>query len=126
MNTATATAQRKAKDTQRGLSLLAQIKCNIEWDGRTLEDAEAISMSINGCALEAITIEQAYAVLREIHRTSKPVEVEPHDGYCMTCERPSSLRQCMDCREGRGRLQAASSINRLMTARGARLAKQRA
>ena len=101
MITATATEQTKAKDTQSGQSTLAQIKCNIEWDGRTLEDAEAISMSINGCALEAITLEQAYAVLREIARTSKPVEAQPHDGYCMTCERPSSLRQCMDCREGR-------------------------
>ena len=96
MNTATAQTQTKAS-----ASLLAQIKCNIEWDGRTLADAEAISMSINGCALEAITTEQAYSMLREIHATSKPSEVEPHDGYCMTCERPSSLRQCMDCREGR-------------------------
>ena len=96
MNTATAKTQTKAS-----ASLLAQIKINIEWDGRTLEDAEAISMSINGCALEAVTTDQAYAVLREIARTSKPREVEPHDGYCMTCERPSNLRQCMDCREGR-------------------------
>ena len=96
MITATAQTQQKANT-----SLLAQIKCNIEWDGRTLEDAEAISMSINGCPLESVTTEQAYAVLREIHRTSKPAEVEPHDGYCMTCEHPSSLRQCMDCREGR-------------------------
>ena len=101
MITATATEQTKATDTRSGQSLLPQIRCNIEWDGRTMADAEAISMSINGCALEAITIEQAYAVLREIHRTSKPVEVQEHDGYCMTCERPSSLRQCMDCREGR-------------------------
>jgi hypothetical protein len=100
MNTATATEQTKAKDTQSGQSTLAQIKCNIEWDGRTIADAEAISMSINGCALEAVTLEQAYAVLREIARTSKPVEVQPHDGYCMTCGRSSSLRQCMNCREG--------------------------
>lgn len=96
MNTATVKTEQKAS-----ASLLAQIKTNIEWDGRTLEDAEAISTALNGCALEGITIEQAYLMLREIHRTSKPVEVEPHDGYCMTCERPSSLRQCMDCREGR-------------------------
>ena len=96
MNTATAQTQTKAS-----ASLLAQIKTNVEWDGRTLEDAEALSMSINGCALEAITTEQAYAVLKEIARTSTPVEVQEHDGYCMTCERPSSLRQCMDCREGR-------------------------
>ncbi len=96
MNTATAQTQTKAS-----ASLLAQIKTNVEWDGRKLEDAEAISMLINGCALEAVTTEQAYAVLREIARTSKPVEDEPHDGYCITCERPSSLRQCMDCREGR-------------------------
>ena len=95
MNTATVQTQQRAS-----ASLLAQIKTNIEWDGRTLEDAEALSMSINGCALEAITTEQAYAVLREIHATSKPVEDEPHDGYCMTCERPSSLRQCMRCRDG--------------------------
>jgi hypothetical protein len=87
MNTATAQTKTKAS-----ASLLAQIKTNIEWDGRTLGEAEAISMSINGCALEAVTTDQAYAVLREIHRTSKSVEVEPHDGYCMTCERPSSLR----------------------------------
>ena len=96
MNTATAQTQQRAS-----ASLLAQIKTNIEWDGRTLEDAEAISQTINGRALEAVTTEQAYAVLREIARTSKPAEIEPHDGYCMTCERPSSLRQCMDCREGR-------------------------
>ena len=96
MSTATAQTQQRAS-----ASLLAQIKTNIEWDGRMLEDAEAISMSINGCALEAVTTDQAYAVLREIARTSKPVEDEPHDGHCMTCERPSSLRQCMDCREGR-------------------------
>jgi hypothetical protein len=96
MNTATAQAQQRAS-----ASLLAQVKTNIKWDGRTLEDAEAISMAVNGCALEEVTTEQAYAVLREIARTSKPVEAEPHDGYCMTCERPSSLRQCMDCREGR-------------------------
>ncbi len=101
MNTATAQTQQRAKDTLTGRSLLAQIKGNIEWDGRTLEDAEAISMALNGCALEEITIEQAYGMLREIHRTSKPIEVQEHDGYCMTCERPSSLRQCMDCREGR-------------------------
>lgn len=101
MITATATEQTKAKDTQRGQSTLAQIKGNIEWDGRTLEDAEAISVSINGCALEAVTLEQANAVLREIARTSKPVEIQPHDGHCMTCDRSSSLRQCMDCREGR-------------------------
>jgi hypothetical protein len=101
MQTATAQAETKAKDSLTGRSLLAQIKGNIEWDGRTLEDAEAISTALNGCALEAVTLEQAYAVLREIARTSKPVEVEPHDGYCLTCERPSSLRQCMDCREGR-------------------------
>jgi hypothetical protein len=81
--------------------MLAQIKCNVEWDGRTMADAEAISTALSGCALEAVTIEQANAMLREIHRTSKPVEVEQHDGYCMTCERPSSLRQCMECREGR-------------------------
>ena len=96
MNTATAKTQTKAS-----ASLLAQIKCNIEFDGRTLEDAEAICARLHGCALADITTEQAYAVLREIHATSKPVEDEPHDGYCMTCERPSSLRQCMDCREGR-------------------------
>ena len=96
MNTATVQTQQRAS-----ASLLAQIKCNIEWDGRTLEDAEAISMSINSCALAEITTDQAYAMLREIHATSKPREVEPHDGYCMTCDRPSSLRQCMDCREGR-------------------------
>ena len=100
MNTATATEQTKATDSRSGQSLLPQIRCNIEWDGRTMADAEAISMSINGCALEAITLEQAYAVLREIARTSKPVEVQPHDGYCMTCGRVSSLRQCMKCREG--------------------------
>jgi len=100
MNTATATAQTKATGGQSGQNLIPQIRCNIEWDGRTIADAEAISMSINGCALEAVTLEQAYAVLREIARTSKPVEVEPHDGYCMTCDRSSSLRQCMDCREG--------------------------
>jgi hypothetical protein len=101
MNRATTAAKELAINSQVGRSLLAQIKGNIEWDGRTLEDAEAISMAINGCALEDVTIEQAYAMLREIHRISKPVEVQPHDGYCMTCERPSSLRQCMDCREGR-------------------------
>ena len=101
MQTATAKAQTKAKDSLTGRSLLAQIKCNVEWDGRTLEDAEAICSMLHGCALEDVTIEQANAMLREIHRTSKPVEVQPHDGYCMTCERPSSLRQCMDCREGR-------------------------
>ena len=100
MNTATAKEQTKAKDTQRGQSTLAQIKGNIEWDGRTIADAEAISMSINGCALEDVTIEQANAMLREIHRTSKPVEIEPHDGYCMTCGKASSLRECMNCREG--------------------------
>ena len=77
--------------TEASASLLAQIKCNIEWDGRTLEDAEAISAAINGCALEAVTTDQAYAVLREIARTGKPVEDGPHDGYCITCERPSSL-----------------------------------
>jgi hypothetical protein len=98
MNTATAQRQQKAKESLTGRSLLAQIKCNVEWDGCTLEDAEAISKALNGCALEEITIEQAYAMLREIHRTSKPVEVEPHDGYCMSCDRPSSLRQCMSCR----------------------------
>ena len=96
MNTATAKTETKAS-----ASLLAQIKTNIEWDGRTLEDAEAICSRLHGCALADITTEQAYAMLREIHATSKPVEDEPHDGYCMTCERPSSLRQCMDCREGR-------------------------
>ena len=96
MKTATATEQTKAS-----ASLLAQIKCNIEFDGRTLEDAEAICSRLHGCTLEGITTEQAYAMLREIHATSKQVEDEPHDGYCMTCERPSSLRQCMDCREGR-------------------------
>ena len=41
--------------TEVSASLLAQIKCNIEWHGRTLEDAEAISAAINGCALEAVT-----------------------------------------------------------------------
>jgi hypothetical protein len=101
MNSATTAAKELAINSQVGRSLLAQIKCNVEWDGRTLEDAEAISTALNGCALEAVTIEQAYAVLREIARTGKLIEVQPHDGYCMTCERPSSLRQCMDCREGR-------------------------
>jgi hypothetical protein len=96
MNTATALTQQRAS-----ASLLTQIKTNIEWDGRTIADAEAISLAVNGCPLEAVTTDQAYGVLREIHRTSKPVEVEPHDGYCKSCERPSSLRQCMDCREGR-------------------------
>jgi hypothetical protein len=96
MNTATAQTQTKAS-----ASLLAQIKTNIEWDGRSIEDAETICSTLHGCALADITTEQAYVMLREIHRTSKPVEDEPHDGYCMTCERPSSLRQCMDCREGR-------------------------
>ena len=62
MKTATAQTQTKAS-----ASLLAQIKTNIEWDGRTLEDAEAISMSINGCALEAVTTEQAY---RSVERDS--------------------------------------------------------
>ncbi len=100
MITATATEQTKATGGRSGQDLIPQIRCNIEWDGRTLEDAEAISMALNGCALEAITLEQGYAVLREIHRTSKPVEVQPHDGYCMTCGRSSSLRQCMNCREG--------------------------
>jgi hypothetical protein len=101
MKTATAKEQTKAKDTLTGRSLLAQIKGNVEWDGRTLEDAEAICSTLHGCALEDVTIEQAYAMLREIARTSKPIEMQPPDGYCMTCERPSSLRQCMDCREGR-------------------------
>ena len=96
MNTATAHTQQRAS-----ASLLAQIKTNIEWDGRTLEDAETICSRLHGCPLAEITTDQAYAMLREIHATSKPVEDEPHDGYCMTCERPSSLRQCMDCREGR-------------------------
>ena len=96
MQTATARTEQRAS-----ASLLAQIKCNIEWDGRSVADAEAISIAINGCSLEAVTTEQAYAVLRKIHRTSKPRVDEPHDGYCMTCERPSSLRQCMDCREGK-------------------------
>ena len=96
MNTATAKTEQKAS-----ASLLAQIKINIEWDGRTLQDAEAICSKLHGCPLAEITTEQAYAMLREIHSTSKPREVEPHDGYCMTCERPSSLRQCMDCREGK-------------------------
>jgi hypothetical protein len=101
MITATVQAETKAKDTLTGRSLLAQIKGNIEWDGRTIADAEAICSTLHGCALEDVTIEQAYAMLREIARTSKPEEVQPHDGYCMTCEKPSSLRQCMDCREGR-------------------------
>jgi|SRR5918992_4830561 hypothetical protein len=100
MNTATVTAQAKAKDTLTGKSLLAQIKGNIKADGRTVEDAEAICSRLHGCALEDVTIEQAYAMLREIRRTSKPVEVEPHDGYCMTCGKTSSLRQCMKCRDG--------------------------
>ena len=98
MNTATAKTETKAKDCQVGRSLLAQIKTNAEWAGKTLEDAEAISMAINGCPLDAITVEQAYAVLRAL-ATEQPQE--PHDGHCMMCERPSSLRQCMDCREGR-------------------------
>jgi len=51
MLTATAKEQTKAKATQRGQSLLAQIKCNVEWDGRTLQDAEAICLALNGCAL---------------------------------------------------------------------------
>jgi hypothetical protein len=100
MNSATTAAKELAINSQVDRSLLAQIKCNVEWDGRTLEDAEAISISSNGCALEAVTLEQAHAVLREIARTSKPIEVQPHDGYCMTCGRSSSLRQCMNCREG--------------------------
>lgn len=96
MNTATAQTQQRAS-----ASLLAQIKTNIEWEGRTLEDAETICSRLHGCTLAEITTDQAYAMLREIHTTSKPREVEPHDGYCITCERASSLRQCMDCREGR-------------------------
>ena len=100
MNTATAIGQTKAKDCQVGQSLLAQIKCNIEWAGKTIADAEALCLGLHGCPLDEITVEQAYAVLNGIAEfdNSQP---EPHDGYCMTCERPSSLRQCMDCREGR-------------------------
>jgi hypothetical protein len=100
MNSATTAAKELAINSQVGRSLLAQIKCNVEWDGRTLEDAETICSTLHGCALEDVTIEQANAMLREIHRTSKPIEVQEHDGYCMTCGKSSILRQCMNCREG--------------------------
>ena len=80
MITAPAQTEQKAKDSLTGRSLIAQIRCNVEWDGRTLEDAEAISTALNGCALQEITIEQAYAMLREIHRTSKPKQVQSPDG----------------------------------------------
>ena len=110
MITATVQTEKKASG-----SLLAQIRVNIEFDGRTLQDAEAICARIHGCALADITTEQAYAMLGEIHRTSKPVEDEPHDGYCMTCERPSSLRQCMG--RAQGRLQTPLSIYSLSSSR---------
>ena len=63
------------------------------------EYAEALSRAMFNCPIDELTTEQACAVLRA--QVAEQSEQEPHDGYCMTCERPSSLRQCMDCREGR-------------------------
>jgi hypothetical protein len=94
MNTATAKSETKAS-----ASLLAQIRVNETWAGRTVEDAEARSRAMFNCSIDDLTTEQAYTVLRA--QVAEQPEQEPHDGYCRTCERPSNLRQCMDCREGR-------------------------
>ncbi|HEX5735696.1 MAG TPA: hypothetical protein VF131_22910 [Blastocatellia bacterium] len=80
-------------------SLRAQIRVNETWQGRSVEDAEARSLSMFSCPIDQLTTEQAYEVLKA--QAAEQPDQEPHDGYCMTCERPSSLRQCMDCREGR-------------------------
>jgi hypothetical protein len=94
MKTATAKTETKAN-----ASLCAQIRVNETWAGRTVEDAEARSRAMFNCSIDELTTEQAYAVMRA-QVAEQPAEDEP-DGYCMTCERRSSLRQCMDCREGR-------------------------
>ena len=94
MNTATAKTETKASE-----SLRAQIRVNETWQGRTVEDAEARSQAMFNCSIDELTTEQAYAVMRA-QVAEQPAEDE-HDGYCLSCNRPSSLRQCMDCREGR-------------------------
>ena len=94
MNAATAKTEQKANE-----SIRAQIRVNETWAGRTVEDAEVRSQAMFNCLIDELTTEQAYAVMRA--PVAEQPEQEPHDGYCMTCERPSSLRQCMDCREGR-------------------------
>jgi hypothetical protein len=86
-------------ETKASASLCAQIRVNEKWAGRTVEDAEARAQVMFNCPIDELTTEQAYAVLRA--QVAEQPEQEPHDSYCMTCDRPSSLRQCMDCREGR-------------------------
>jgi hypothetical protein len=93
MITAIAQAQTKAS-----ASLLAQIRFNETWAGRTVEDAEALSLKVTGCSIDDLITEQAYQVLRAQAEARPPQQ--PHDGYCMSCDKSSILRQCMNCRDG--------------------------
>jgi hypothetical protein len=98
MNSTAIVAQELAINSQTGRSLLAQIKVNAEWVGQTIKDAEPLSMRLHNCPIESLTVEQAYHVLKAQADQREP-QAE-HDGYCISCGRPSSLRECLSCHEG--------------------------
>jgi len=63
--------------------------------------AEAHSQRLHSCAFHALNENQQRAILLLIELPAHLEAMKQEQRYCMTCDRPSSLQQCMDCREGR-------------------------
>jgi len=93
-------------------SLRAQIRVNETWQGRSVEDAEARARSMFQCSIDELTTEQAYQILKA--QTGEQPPQEPHDGFCISCNRPSSLRQCINCKEGRSNAELRGRYRFLM------------
>jgi len=88
-----------ARELTQLASLRAQIRVNETWQGRSLEHAEARARSMFQCSIDELTTEQAYQILKA-QAADDPPQIEPHNGFCISCGKRSSLRERVACHEG--------------------------
>jgi hypothetical protein len=66
----------------------------------TAATAEAQSQKTFGCAFDSLNPNQQRAILALLDLPAQLEAMKREQRSCMTCGRASSLRQCMNCREG--------------------------
>lgn len=90
----TATEQR----TDELATLLAKIRGASDAEARS---AELLSRALYNRGLDELDVSRARNLWRSVRSRREQRERQATDGYCLSCGEPSSLSQCMDCREGR-------------------------
>ena len=90
----TATEQR----TDELAALLAKIRGTSDAETKS---AEMLSRALYNRSLDELDLSRASSLWRAVRSRREQCERQATDGYCLSCGEPSSLQQCMDCREGR-------------------------